>query len=368
MGKEFNYYKEIREQSFLFDMLYMREAEKIKEIARKLHNKMIKRIIFTGCGDAYDNAVYSAQCFNYMTARNITAFAVEPFEFLHQNDYVMTNDALVVFSVKGRSKLVMEMMEKLQGKIYIIAVTNEINSPIAQMSDDVIFLDAGQWVGPRTKVYTLALYVGLLLAAAYHGDVKIWNELGKLYFYINQVLEDHINWNHVVKNCSQPNGITFVEYGMNWATAYMGRAKVKEVLRWDADVYELEEFAHTATVAPSIGRLTVFCCENSPLLNRISEIIVLAGDHLKRDVLLICSQSVWEKMSIPEGKCNWILLPDVMKEAEPILQSIVLQILMFHIAIHNGINPDHPPLRQLARETAFVEKYDGDDKDVSTKT
>lgn len=121
-------------------------------------------------------------------------------------------------------------------------------------------------------------------------------------------------------------------------------------------------------VAPSLGRLTIFCCEMSPLHNRIAEIILSARENLKREVLVICSQDMWKKMSALENNCKKILLPNVIKEAEPILESIVLQILMYHIAISNGIDPDHPPLRQLARKTAFVDKYDGDEKHVSTTT
>lgn len=98
------------------------------------------------------------------------------------------------------------------------------------MSDDVIYLDAGQWIGPRTKVYTLALYVGLLIATAYQDNKMIWDKLSKLHFAISKVIEANTDWDSVVRNCTELRGITFVEYGMNWATAYMGRAKAKEVL------------------------------------------------------------------------------------------------------------------------------------------
>lgn len=118
-GNEFFYYKEIREQPLLFEMLYRREAEKIKEIVQKLQKKMIKQVIFTGCGDAYDNAVYSAQCFNALVDKKIFASAVEPFEFIHQSQQIEVNTALIVFSVKGRSKLVMEMMKELKKKFIL---------------------------------------------------------------------------------------------------------------------------------------------------------------------------------------------------------------------------------------------------------
>ena len=146
------------------------------------------------------------------------------------------------------------------------------------------------------------------------------------------------------------------------------RDRVKEVLRWDADIYELEEFAHTATVAPSKGRFTIFCCEESVLLSRISEIVQLAKTNLEREVLVICNQAVWNKMQVSGISCKRILVPEVMREAEPILQSIVLQMLIYYIARQNGIHPDYPPLRQLSRETAFIENRKGEKKNVSTES
>ncbi len=121
---------------------------------------------------------------------------------------------------------------------------------------------------------------------------------------------------------------------------YMGRAKCKEVLRWEANLYQIEEFAHTETVAPALGRYTIFCCEESPLLARVGEVIRIAQDQLERRVVVVSNRQTWENLQNQGLHCPHIIVPGNEKVSEPILQSIAIQILPFYIARRLGIDPD----------------------------
>lgn len=352
---ESSYSQEIAQQPDLFRSFFYQEEGRIQECVKELKAREIKRVICTGCGDAYANAVFGAQCLNDLCGKELKAEAVEPFELLHWATPLPDHTAVIICSVKGRSKLVLEALKAMKGG-FLVAITNEQSSPVACQSDRVIELHAGSWIGPRTKVYTLTSYAILVLAALYCGKEEVRDKAIQLGDQIDRILRKQIPWRKLTGACTEQAGVTFVEYGRGYSTAYMGRAKMKEVLRWEANIYQIEEFAHTETVAPAPGRYTIFCCEKSPLLQRVIEVIRVAKEQLSRDVLVICNQEVWEEMRQMGLECAHITIPDVWEAGEAILQSVVIQILPFYIALRLGIDPDHPPLREMARETAFVAK------------
>lgn len=87
----------------------------------------------------------------------------------------------------------------------------------------------------------------------------MWERAAFLGDQVEELLKQKEHWKILTDACTESTGVTFVTYGRNISTAYMGRAKYKEVLRWEANLYQIEEFAHTETVAPAPGRYTIFC-------------------------------------------------------------------------------------------------------------
>lgn len=350
------YSQEIAQQPDLFRSFHQNAERQIREIARMMEEQKIEKVLCMGCGDAYANAMFGAQCWNDLCGGNVYAEAVEPFELLHRQESVSEHTAIIICSVKGRSKLVLDALEPIQERAIRIAITNEPQSPIARQSDRIIELHAGSWTGPRTKVYTLTSYALLLLAAAFSHREEMWERAAFLGDQVEELLKQKEHWKILTDACTESTGVTFVTYGRNISTAYMGRAKYKEVLRWEANLYQIEEFAHTETVAPAPGRYTIFCCEESPLLTRVGEVVRIAQDQLERRVVVISNRQTWETLQKQGLYCPHIIVPGNKKVSEPILQSIAVQILPFYIAKRLGIAPDHPPLREMARKTAFVEK------------
>ena len=350
------YSQEIAQQPDLFRSFHQNAERQIREIARMMEEQKIEKVLCMGCGDAYANAMFGAQCWNDLCGGNVYAEAVEPFELLHRQESVSEHTAIIICSVKGRSKLVLDALEPIQERAIRIAITNEPQSPIARQSDRIIELHAGSWTGPRTKVYTLTSYALLLLAAAFSHREEMWERAAFLEDQVEELLKQKEHWKILTDACTESTGVTFVTYGRNISTAYMGRAKYKEVLRWEANLYQIEEFAHTETVAPAPGRYTIFCCEESPLLTRVGEVVRIAQDQLERRVVVISNRQTWETLQKQGLYCPHIIVPGNKKVSEPILQSIAVQILPFYIAKRLGIDPDHPPLREMARKTSFVEK------------
>src|SRR5215831_14924117 len=114
----------------------------VAQWAKKLKQQQIRRVVFTGMGSSF-YVTYPAVI--YLLQHGIEAQAVEASELFY--DYRPLLDAttlLVAISQSGRSVETRKLMEEVAGKVLIIGVTNDPDSPIARLSNTQVFIHAGQ--------------------------------------------------------------------------------------------------------------------------------------------------------------------------------------------------------------------------------
>ena len=350
------FYEEIKQQPDLFQMLYELEYDHINDIAKQMLADNPKKIILTGCGDAYSNALLCREYMNHLTG--FDTICEEPFHLVNQDRSMMSEqDMIVVFSAKGKSKMIMELIELAKEKrISIVCITNDIYSPAAKYSDMMIPIHAGEWKAPRTKVITLSALASLMLASALAEKSKddIKEMVNELVHMSAKVIEESAVWKDYAEGINETGAFTFVGYGSNYPAVYYAKAKTKEVLRWRSDLYQIEEFAHIETVAPSPGQYTVFLVNNCKKEQRVLEILESAS-QMQRELIIAAPCSLGEecRKALPLAKC--VILPDVGEIILSILFYIVIQLLHYYTALIKNIDPDNPPTRIFARGVAFNE-------------
>lgn len=350
------YYNEIGQQPHLFRTLYDSEYDHIKAVAEQIMMHNPRRIILTGCGDAYSNAML---CKEYMC--RLTSFFIvcdEPFNIVNNPvETLSEQDVLIVFSAKGRSKMIVELLESAnESKTITVCITNDINSQAARLSDMIIPVHAGEWKAPRTKVITLSALASLLLSLAISmiNDKTVKELIDELINLSIKVKNEAYVWRDYTKFANESNAFTFVGYGDNYPAAYYAKAKTKEVLRWRSDIYHVEEFAHIETVAPSPGQITVFLANNCKQKQRVLSIIE-AAKQMQRDIIIIAPKSLIEEYRNKAYYAKYVVLPDASGFVLPILFYIAIQLLHYNTASIKNIDPDNPPTRELARMVAFNE-------------
>lgn len=349
-------YEEIKQQPDLFKMLYNLEYECISDIAKQMLANNPRKIILTGCGDAYSNALLCKEYINHLTG--FDAICEEPFNLVNEDRSMMSEqDIIVVFSAKGKSKMIMELIELAkENRISIVCITNDTYSPAAKCSDMIIPIHAGEWKAPRTKVITLSALASLMLALALADKSKddIKKMVDELVNMSAKVIEESVAWKDYSKGINETSAFTFVGYGSNYPAVYYAKAKTKEVLRWRSDIYQIEEFAHIETVAPSPEQYTVFLVNNCKKKQRILEIIESAS-QMQREIIIFAPFSLEAECRKAVPLANCVILPDGSENILSILFYIVIQLLHYYTALDKNIDPDNPPTRIFARSVAFNE-------------
>ncbi len=352
----YQFLEEIKQQPDLFSMLYESEYGHIQDIAAQIVASHPNKIILAGCGDAYSNAMLCKEYIHRLTEWE--AVSEEPFNLVNEErSRLSEQDVLVVFSAKGKSKMIMELIELAKDKkTTIVCITNVPDSPAAQSSNMVIPIHAGEWKAPRTKAITLSALASLLFAFALAGKKKEYVQeiVEELAHTSAKVIEESEAWKDCAEGIQETGAFTFVGYGSNYPAAYYAKAKTKEILRWRSDIYQIEEFAHIETVAPSPGQYTVFLFHNCKKKQRVLE-AMQSANQMQRKLIIVTTSFLGEACSKAVPSAQGILLPEASEEVLSILFYIVMQLLHYYTALSKNIDPDNPPTRTFARSVAFQE-------------
>ena len=134
-----------------------------------LKSRPIKRVIFTGMGASYYAPIPAML---YLIEQGMDAIIIDTSELLYYQMPLFNEQTLLVaISQSGRSVEVVRLVEQLKGKnIPVLGITNDPASPLAQNSDLVLALEAGQELTVSNKTYTSTLAALHLLACALSGQ------------------------------------------------------------------------------------------------------------------------------------------------------------------------------------------------------
>ena len=234
----YQFLEEIKQQPDLFSMLYESEYGHIQDIAAQIVASHPNKIILAGCGDAYSNAMLCKEYIHRLTEWE--AVSEEPFNLVNEErSRLSEQDVLVVFSAKGKSKMIMELIELAkEKKTTIVCITNVPDSPAAQSSNMVIPIHAGEWKAPRTKAITLSALASLLFAFALAGKKKE---------YVQEIVEElaHTSAKVIEESflCGMPETVSY-------ATAALQKIAVEA-----AAVEEIAATVHSLSLVIQYGNI-----------------------------------------------------------------------------------------------------------------
>ena len=285
--------QEIHEQPAFLRELINTNKEKIYETINRIRKRnSIKRIILTGCGDSLCAALTSEYAFN---TKNLSTMALPPMEFSGYKykfyDLLDDETLLVPISVSGRTPRVVESIHAAKSKnCSVLAITNNPDSQVAEMSDEFIYAKSSQidslksssyegevsskYVGyehdiPQTKSYTAVQMALLLLAESFEKNPD-YSELE----IIPDIIEKIIG-NPLIKELgtchSSASRHIYSASGPNYGNALFGEFKMYEFSLVGFSK-EIEEYCHTAYFITEENTPVVFIAPQDISYQRTSEI------------------------------------------------------------------------------------------------
>lgn len=313
--------------------------------------RQIDRILFLACGTAWHSCLIA----EYLIERyaRIPVEVEYASEFRYRNAPLDKNTLVIAISQSGETIDTLGALREARRKGYrTLAINNSVGSTIARESDGGIYQHAGPEIGvASTKAFTsqimicamLALYLGRLRDLSYGDGVEIVKALKQVPAQIEEILKQNDKIAAIAKQYAKYEDCLFLGRQLMFPIALEGALKLKEISYIHAEGYPAAEMKH--------GPIALICEEcPSVFLTTSGEIFSKSLANLQevkaRKGKVICIAT--EGCEIPEGAVNEIVrVPECHEIVTPILMSIPVQLLSYHVALERGCDVDKP--RNLAK-------------------
>ena len=311
-----------------------------------------KRFIIVACGTSWHAGLIGKQIIeNYCRIPVEVEYASE---FRYRNPVINSDDVVIAISQSGETAdtLAAVKLAKQHGA-FIYGICNAIGSSIPRATHTGCYIHVGPEIGvASTKAFTGQVTVLTMLALALakekgtisHEDyLKTVHELHAIPDKMRQVLKLNNRIKDLSRTFTYARNFLYLGRGYNYPVALEGALKLKEISYIHAEGYPAAEMKHgPIALIDSDMPVVVVATHNAmyeKVLSNIQEVKARKGK-----VMAIVSEG---DDTISRIADEVIELPDTLECLEPLLATIPMQILAYHVAVCKGLDVDQP--RNLAK-------------------
>jgi len=255
---------------------------------------------------------------------------------------------VIAISQSGMSPDIVTVVQdaRTQGAL-TLAITNALDSRLAQASEYVIGLRAGQEHSvAATKTYTAELLALALLAVAWADDGRRLAQIHTLPQAVNAALSQHELIAQRAERYRYMTHCAVIARGYNYATAYEIALKLKEMTYSEANPYSSADFMHgpIAVVQPGFPVLAV--APSGPMSPNMMQLLHEVKQREAELIVISDQDAPLELAQTP------LRLPVAVEEwLSPITAIIPGQLLAYYLALAKGVNPEQPRGLRKVTET-----------------
>jgi glucosamine--fructose-6-phosphate aminotransferase (isomerizing) len=311
-----------------------------------------KRIIIVACGTSWHAGLVAEYIFEDLA--RIPVEVEYASEFRYRNPVISENDVVIAISQSGETADTMAAIKLAKEKgAFVFGVCNVVGSSISREAHAGAYTHAGPEIGvASTKAFTTQITVLTLMAlklAKHRGTISDsqfrfhLQELERIPAKIAKVLEENEHIKIIAEKYKNSPNCLYLGRGYNFPVALEGALKLKEISYIHAEGYPAAEMKHgpialidesmpVVVIATSKGHYEKVVSNVQEIKARQGKIIgiVTAGDEAVREL------------------ADYIIeIPETIESLTPLLTTIPLQLLSYHIAVMLDKNVDQP--RNLAK-------------------
>ncbi len=322
----------------------------IKEYAEKLKN--IDRIIIIACGTSWHAGLVGEYLIEEYA--RIPVEVEYASEFRYRNPIISEKDIVIAISQSGETADTMAAIELAKEKgATIFGICNVVGASIPRLSHAGVYTHAGPEIGvASTKAFTAQVTVLTLMAlymAQQRGTITqsklidLLTELDNIPSMVEKCLLSNDRIKEIAAKFKDARNFLFLGRGSGFPVALEGALKLKEISYIHAEGYPAAEMKHGPIALIDEEMPVVFIAtKNSSYEKVISNIQEVKAR--KGKVIAI----VTEGDTTVKNMADYVIeIPDADEIFLPLLATIPLQLLSYHIAVMRGCNVDQP--RNLAK-------------------
>jgi len=311
-----------------------------------------KRILIVACGTSWHAGLIGKQMIE-----NICRVPVEveyASEFRYCNPVVTKDDVVIAISQSGETADTLAAVELAKKRgAFVYGICNAIGSSIPRATDTGSYIHVGPEIGvASTKAFTGQVTVLTMFALALadakgtiaHKDyVDIVKGLSEIPDKIREVLKTNDKVAVLARMFTYARNFLYLGRGFGYPVALEGALKLKEISYIHAEGYPAAEMKHGPIALIDSDMPVVVLATHNAMYEKVRSNIQEIKARKGRVIALVTKGDE----TISKIADDIIELPDVIECLEPLVATIPLQLLAYHIAVCKGKNVDQP--RNLAK-------------------
>jgi len=312
----------------------------------------VRRCVLVACGTAWHAALVGK--FLLERLAGIPCEVDYGSEFRYRDPILDEHTLLVVVSQSGETADTLAAVEAGRERgTPVLAICNVVDSSVARRSNAVLYTHAGPEISvASTKAFTTqltALYLLALHLGRRRGVIdaergrQLVSDLVALPAQVGEIVKHDKLIERIAKKYGAASDFLYLGRGINYPVALEGALKLKEISYIHAEGYPAGEMKHGPIALINEEMPVVVLIPHDAVfqktLSNLKEVearggrIILVTDDRTPDL----EEIAWELFTVP--RTNELLTP--------ILLTIPLQLLAYHVAVYRGTDVDQP--RNLAK-------------------
>jgi len=322
----------------------------IKNYEQKLLNA--RRIIIIACGTSWHAGLVGEYLFEDLA--RIPVEVEYASEFRYRNPVIYEDDVVLAISQSGETADSLAAIELAKSKgATIIGICNVVGSSIARATHAGSYTHAGPEIGvASTKAFTAQVTVLTLMALSL-GHKKgalpqqrfhqLLMDLEKIPSKVEKVLKQDKKIEALSKKFFEATNFLYLGRGYSFPVALEGALKLKEISYIHAEGYPAAEMKH-GPIALIDEQMPVVVI--APKASYYEKVVSNIQEIKARKGIVIGIVTEGDTV-VSEIADHIIEVPHTDEVLMPLISSIPLQLLSYHIALMRGCNVDQP--RNLAK-------------------
>lgn len=310
-----------------------------------------RRMIITSCGTSWHAALVGKYMIEQLGRIPVEVDYASEFRF--RNPVIQPGDVVMVISQSGETADTLAALHEAKARgALVLGIVNVVGSTIARETDAGVYIHAGPEIGvASTKAFTsqIAVLGQMALLFAKHRGLdlemrkRIARELADMPEKVRKVLKLEPQIKAIAEEFKSASNFLYLGRGSNFPTALEGALKLKEISYIHAEGYPAAEMKHGPIALIDENMPVVFIVPRDALYDKIISNIQEVLSRRGR-VIAVANEDDAEIDKLAEFV---IKVPRTLSYFGPIVNSIPLQLLAYHIAVLRGCDVDRP--RNLAK-------------------
>ncbi|NNL29390.1 MAG: glutamine--fructose-6-phosphate transaminase (isomerizing), partial [Gemmatimonadetes bacterium] len=306
----------------------------------------IQRIVITACGTSWHAGLVGEYMLEELAQVPVSVEYAS--EFRYRNPVLEDDTLTLAISQSGETADTLAALKESQRRgLKTMGIVNAVGSTIARQTDFGIYLHAGPEIGvASTKAFTSQL-VALALFTLFMGRRRemsavegheIVQHLEVLPGQVEEVLKLNDEIRDLAAQYKDAHNFLYLGRGYQFPVALEGALKLKEVSYIHAEGYPAAEMKHGPIALIDENMPVVALAPRDPIFSKVVSNIEEVKARQGR-ILAIVSDDAPEL----QGKVDHMIkVPQTLPHLLPVLTTIPLQLLAYHIAVMRGCDVDQP--------------------------